>query len=144
MTQGGPPDLESLDARIDQLNRIVSLFTEKVNADFGLSLDFQPGSVAYADAILAQAADDRRDLSPGLFLSIGGYVGEVLVRNYDGQWVEDGEDLAVVVEGGAHRRTLHVFDWVHDAYENPHEDNLGQRLEGLVGDGLGSQAQGIA
>jgi hypothetical protein len=137
MTPSGRGDEATLDGRVDELQRVTDLLVRKMEDDFDCEMDYEPGSVAYADAVLAELRRDGRSLPPSLFLSIGGYVGETLVRTYDGAWVEEGGNLAVEVEGQAHARTLPVFDWVKDAYADPEDDNLGQRLDRVIGDGLG-------
>jgi len=144
MSQGGTAEgLESLDERLGQLTRIVELFVDKGEADFGVRLDYTVGSIRYVDTFLSQARDRRHDLSPGLYLSIGGYVGEVFVRCYDGEWIENGDSLAVRVPGPVHDETLPVFDWVKAAYRNPAE-SLTQRLDRVMGDGLGDSTLGVA
>lgn len=124
-------------ARIDELQRVVGLLVKKMQDDFEVQLDYGPGSVAYLDAILTELRREGRPLTPGLFLSIGGYVGETLVREYDGRWTELDGSLAVTLDGTAHSATLKVFDWVKDAYADPHEDNLGAKVRSVLGDGMG-------
>lgn len=143
MTQRGRGDgTPTFDERIEDLQRVVDLLVGKMGDEFGLRLDYSPRSVAYMDAVLTELRRNRRALTPGLFLSIGGYVGETLVRAYDGEWAELDGTLAVTLEGDAHRTTLRVFDWVKDAYADPEERNLGARLRETVGDGLDHQGWG--
>jgi hypothetical protein len=137
MTTTGRGDEATLDVRVDELQRVVDLLVRKMEDDFDCEMDYEPASVGYLDAVLAELRREDRSLSPSLFLSIGGYVGETLVQAYGGTWVEEDGSLAVEVQGQAHSQTLPVFDWVKDAYADPHEENLGQRLDHVVGDGLG-------
>ncbi len=138
MTQSGRGDeVPTMDGRVDDLNRVVELLVRKMEETFECSMDYSPRSIAYMDAVLAEVHNHRRGLTPSLFLAIGGYVGETLVRAFDGEWVEEDGNLAVRLPGGAHERTLEIFDWVKQAYANPHEDNIGQRLDAVLGDGLG-------
>lgn len=126
------------DGRVEQLNRAVSLFVDKVEADLDVELGFDPASIAYMDVLLTEIHRRGRGLTPSLYLSIGGYVGETLVRSYDGSWTLEDEKLAVQLEGESHRARLPVFDWVETAYEDPHGHSLGARLRAVLGDGFGS------
>lgn len=140
MTPSGQPDeVSTLEGRVDELQRVVDLLVHKMEDDFDCEMDYRPRSVAYLDAILAESQSNRRALTPSLFLSIGGYLGETLVRSYEGEWTAEGDNLAVELEGAGHTRTVQVFDWVKDAYADPHGHSLGQRLDRAVGDGLGPE-----
>lgn len=145
MTQRGQGDeAPTMDGRIEELQRVVDLLVHKLEDDFDCTMDYTPGSLAYMDAILTEVQRSGRPLTPSLFLSIGGYVGETLVRNYDGRWTEFDGNLAVELDGGAHTRTLRVFDWVKDAYADPYDKNLGQRLGTVLGDGTPGGSPGEA
>jgi len=132
--QGG--GLPSVEDRVDQLGKVVSLFVAKVEADFDLHLDFDPGSIPLMDVFLTEVHRQDHDLTPSLYLSIGGYVGETLIRSVGGEWVEGDENLAVELEGEAHSQRLPIFDWVKDACADPHGDSLGSRLRHVIGDDL--------
>lgn len=134
--RGQDGNLPDGDARIDQLNRAVSLFVDKVEADLGVSLSFQPSSIPVMDVLLTEIHRGGRGLTPSLYLSIGGYVGETLIRSYGGRWYQEGDKLAVELEGEEHVFRLPIFDWVRQAYVDPHEDNLGERLRSVLGDGF--------
>lgn len=141
MTQRGREDeVPTLDGRVDELQRVVDLLVRKMEDDFDVELDYSPGSVAYVDAILAELRREGRPLTPSLFLSIGGYMGETLVRGLGGRWTEDEGSLAVRLDGGVHQATLDVFEWVKEAYADPHERNLGAHLDAVLGDGLDHSA----
>lgn len=130
---GGLPSVED---RVDQLNKVVTLFVDKVEADFDVRLDYEPPSIAYMDVFLTEVHRRGHDLAPSLFLGIGGYVGETLIRSFGGDWAEGDDSLAVELEGEAHSRQLEIFDWVEDAYADPHGDSLGERLRTVLGDDL--------
>lgn len=126
-----------MEGRIKELNRVVELLVRKMEESFQCEMDYSPRSIAYIDAVLAEIHNERRPLTPSLFLAIGGYLGETLVRTFTGTWVEEDGNLAVKLHGTGHARTLDVFEWVKQAYADPHEENLGQRLDAVLGDGLG-------
>lgn len=129
-------EVPTFEGRVGELQRVVDLLVRKMEDDFDCSLDYSPRSIAYMDAILTEVQRSGRPLTPSLFLSIGGYVGETLVRTYDGRWTDLDENLGVELDGTQHSATLHVFDWVKEAYADPYEKNLGQRLSSVLGDGL--------
>ncbi len=133
--------LANVEERVDQLNKVVSLFVDKVEADFDLELAFAPSSITYMDVFLTEAQRGGRDLAPSLYLGIGGYVGETLIRAYGGRWQEGEENLVVELDGQGHTRQLPIFEWVKDAHADPHEDNLCDRLRGVLGDELLSDKQ---
>ena len=136
MAQRGRGDERpSIDERIEELQRVVSLLVYKLDKDFGVTLDFSPRSIAYLDAVLAEARRKGGSLTPGLYLSIGGYVGETLVRNYGGDWTDVDGQLCVELEGIAHRRFLRVFDWVTQAYDDPRTKSLTYKIQALGGMG---------
>lgn len=140
MTQSGREDeVPSIEGRADELQRIVDLLVRKMEDDFDCSLDYSPRTIAYMDAVLQEIKRNKRGLTPSLFLAIGGYVGETLVRTFDGRWTEDTGNLAVELDGAGHSRTLDVFEWVKRSYADPHNGNLGQRIDAVLGDGLGPQ-----
>jgi hypothetical protein len=134
--QGG--ELPSVEDRVDELNEAVSLFVDKVEQDFDVELDFDPDSIAYLDLFLTEAQRRGSDLAPSLYLSIGGYLGETLIRSYGGEWADAEDSLAVELEGEAHNRQLEIFDWVENAYDDPHGESLGQRMRTVLGDDLSS------
>lgn len=137
MSQRGQGDkVPTFEGRLEELQRVVDLLVHKMEDDFDLELDYHPRSIRYMDAILTEVQRSGRPLTPSLFLSIGGYVGETIVRTYGARWSELDGNLAVQLDGGSHTTTLRVFDWVKDAYADPYEKNLGQRLTSVVGDGL--------
>jgi len=78
--------------------------------NYGLELDYTPDAVReleniLVDRIAAGSADDH----PALIVSMGCYVGEVLVRTFDGRWRADEEFFqspAVVIEGKLQTRTF--------------------------------------
>ncbi len=140
MTQSGREDeVPSIEGRTEELQRIVDLLVRKMEDDFDCTLDYTPRTIAYMDAVLQEVKKEGRGLTPSLFLAIGGYVGETLVRTFDGRWAEGSANLAVELDGDAHTRTLDVFDWVKQSYADPHNENLGQRIDSVLGDGLGHQ-----
>jgi hypothetical protein len=140
--RGQGEGLPSVEDRVDQLTKVVDLFVDKVEADFDVALDYDTASIAYLDVFLTEAHRRSRGLSPSLYLSIGGYVGETLVRAFDGEWTEGEDNLAVEFEGESHRRQLEVFDWVKDAYADPHGDSLGEQVRTVLGDDLSGGAVG--
>lgn len=145
MTQRGQGDnAPSMDGRIEELQRVVDLLVHKLEDDFDCTMDYTPPTLAYMDAILTEVQRSGRPLTPSLFLSIGGYLGETLVRTYDGRWTEFDGNLAVELDGTSHTQTLRVFDWVKEAYADPYEKNLGQRLNAAFGDGFVGRPPGEA
>ena len=71
--------------------------------NYGVELDYTPDTVRQLENIMAEnfaagAADDH----PALIVSMGCYVGEVIVRTFGGQWQANEEFFkspAVVIEG---------------------------------------------
>ncbi|MDX1612423.1 MAG: hypothetical protein R3185_08635 [Candidatus Thermoplasmatota archaeon] len=126
----------AIDERIEELQRVVSLLVYKLDKEFGCSLDFTPRSVPYLDAVLTEAHRKGGQLTPGLYLSIGGYLGETLVRNFGGTWVDVDGMLTVSLPGQAHTRFVRVFDWVQDAYQDPRTRSLTFRMQSMAGTGI--------
>lgn len=131
--RGRGDDRPSLEERVDELQRVVSLLTFKMQRDFGCDLDRTPGSIHFLDAVIAELRREGRELSPGLYLSIGGYLGETLVHTYGGHWADEDGMLGVRLQGGGHSRYLRVFDWVQRAFEDPRTQSLSYQLSNLVG-----------
>lgn len=140
--RGRGDEVPSLDERVAELRRVVSLLVRKMDTEFACQLDYAPHTVAYMDAILAEVQASGRPLTPSLFLSIGGYLGETLVHAYGGRWTELDGNLAILLEGEGHSRTFDVFEWVKRAYAEPASKSLTDRIQGMVGDGLGPGGQG--
>ena len=126
-------DTATLEERIDELQRVVSVLTYKLGRDFSTPLDYTPRSVPVLDAVIAQVRQDGRELTPGMFLALGGYLGETLARTYHGQWVDEDGQLCIRLDGLGHARYLHVFDWVERAFEHPRSQSLTDRLHALTG-----------
>jgi hypothetical protein len=65
------------------------LAVEVASAEFGMDLDFSPGSLEQVDAQIESLREDGltgEDAAEALFV-LGCYVGEVMVRGLRGQWV---------------------------------------------------------
>lgn len=124
----------TIEERVSELRRIVDLLIRQMEGSFEVELDHHPRSVAYLDAVIAELRRADRPLTPSLFLSIGGYVGEILIHTYDGEWTELDGHLAVTIDGGAHTATFRVFDWVKQAYSDPNSSPMSERLAWAVSD----------
>lgn len=131
--RGEGDDRPSIEERIEELQRVVSLLVYKLDKEFGVTLDFTPRSISYLDAVLTEANHRSGRLTPGLYLSIGGYVGETLIRNFGGEWRDVDGALCVEIVGEGHSRYLRVFDWVQAAHEEPRTQSLTYRMQALVG-----------
>lgn len=78
--------------------------------NYGVELDYTPDTVRQLESIMVEnftagAADDH----PALIVSMGCYVGEVIVRTFGGQWRANEEFFkspAVVIEGKLQTRTF--------------------------------------
>lgn len=142
--RGRGDERPSIEERVEELQRVVSLLVYKMDKDFDVTLDFSPRSISYLDAVLAESRRKGGTLAPGLYLSAGGYIGETLVRNYGGDWTDIDGQLCIELEGEAHRRFLRVFDWVHQAYEDPRTKSLTYRMQALGGIGGWDRASDAA
>lgn len=131
--RGRGDERPSIDERVDELERVVSLLVYKLDKDFGVTMDFSLRSIAYLDAVLAEARRKGGPLTPGLYLSIGGYIGETLVRTYGGHWQDLDGQLCIELDGDAHKRFLRIFDWVQQAYEDPRTKSLTYKVQALGG-----------
>lgn len=79
-------------------------------SDYGLDLDYTPDTLRQLEEVLEERfAQGSADENAALIVSMGCYVGEVLVRTFGGRWSADEEFFhspAVVIEG---RLQTHTF-----------------------------------
>jgi len=85
-------------------------FCELARHDYGLELDYTPATMKELEELLAaHFAPGSADDNPALIVSMGCYVGEVIVRSFGGAWRADEElfhSPAVVIEGKLQTRTF--------------------------------------
>jgi hypothetical protein len=66
-----------------------------------LALDYSVESLQRLDQFISEHFEPpgARRIETSLLLGVGSYLGEVLVRQLDGAWAEDGKPLVVDIEG---------------------------------------------
>ncbi|WP_136717514.1 hypothetical protein [Halorientalis salina] len=75
------------------------------------------------------------DMHTGFTIRAGSYLGEVLVREFDGEWTEDGDHWAVTVPTGEEARTVDVFEVASHAFaEEPVFTDLAAQLGADLGE----------
>lgn len=96
-------------------------------------LDFTPSSLARLDALADAEFDPERfadaelggeDMDSGMYTELlkqlGSYVGEVFVREHDGEWVRHGDTIAVTVSGEEGKTAIaHVFEAAEESLTGP-------------------------
>jgi hypothetical protein len=98
-------DAQELDYSLDSLSRLD---------------DFADKQGAKLDVMHDEGDDTVADLHTRYTIQAGSYLGEVLVRQRDGEWVEDGERWAVSLEYEGDRATVDVFELAgHSFAEEP-------------------------
>ncbi|RXK50580.1 hypothetical protein [Halorientalis pallida] len=98
-------DAHELDYSLDSLSRLD---------------DFAAKQGAKLDVMHDEGDDTVADLHTRYTIQAGSYLGEVLVRQRDGQWVEDGERWAVSLEYEGDPATVDVFELAgHSFAEEP-------------------------
>ncbi|SDE91764.1 ICP22 family protein [Halorientalis regularis] len=98
-------DAHELDYSLDSLSRLD---------------DFADKQGAKLDVMHDEGDDDVADLHTRYTIQAGSYLGEVLVRQRGGEWVEDGERWAVSLEYEGEPATVDVFELAgHSFAEEP-------------------------
>ncbi len=85
-------------------------FCVEARASYGLDLDYTPATItALEDMMQSNFEPGSADDNPALIVSMGCYVGEVLIRALGGRWAADDEFFhspAVIIEGRLQTRTF--------------------------------------
>lgn len=89
--------------------------------------------------VLREQSDDGgeriADMHTGFTIRAGSYLGEVLVREVDGEWVEEGDAWAVMVPTGDDAQTVDVFDVASHSFA---QEPVFSDLAGKLGADLGA------
>src|SRR6056297_1828126 len=134
LSAAGADEIPRLDVRdptpMDFRNKAVDAVQEwdAVDLDFSLAslerLDSFARKQGARLAVLRDESDDGgervADMHTGFTIRAGSYVGEVLVRELDGEWVETDDYWAVRVATGDNATTVDVFEVAsHSFAEEP-------------------------
>jgi len=91
-------------------NREAAEFCALAQDSYGLDLDYSPDTLRQLDNIINDHfAPGSADDHPALIVSMGCYVGEVIIRSHGGRWQADEEIFhspAVIIEGRLQARTF--------------------------------------
>jgi len=111
-----------------------------VQQNYGVELDYSPGSLKELDTIVDDLRRDQRfEAVQTLLFSMGCYVGEVLVRHAGGQWRTTEElgmgkvassPIAVEMPGG---RGCNPVARVYRRFQKGREDSLAAFYQAMAG-----------
>lgn len=94
----------------DDFVRQAAQFCALMRDSYGVHLDYSPASVNLLDDLIdANFGPGSADDNAALIVSMGSYVGEVIIRSHGGCWRADEEFFhspAVVIEGKFQTRTF--------------------------------------
>jgi hypothetical protein len=74
----------------ERMAKLSRFCVELVKRHFGETLDHSPGSISQLDRIILSGWGDNirvDEIDPAVIQTLGGYVGEILVRRTSGRWV---------------------------------------------------------
>lgn len=128
-----PPSRPLGDDRVAQdMREFAEVFREGAQAD-GVDLDWESASAQRLDELcdLFLAGEPHEETARYMTMSLGAYLGELLVRSAGGRWVHDHEQrmAAVQLEDG---RRCHPHHAAHDRLAGG-----GGSLAGFYADALG-------
>ncbi len=115
------------------LKKYADIHVQSAQQTFGITLDYSEDSVATLDKMISDGWKGELPQSlDGVVGFFGSYLGEVIIRNLNGHWIEkDGVFSVQITMADGSTGDIAVFAKVKKRFTNGQTDSLGYFYQGL-------------